>query len=200
MVGDVGLGPNGERDLKAGAVQGTFFMDPTAKNKHVDAFISNGTELIDLYQAVQDALNASSDAANLVPSMVFKDIKKTQTIDRNGLLTVIQVKKIELKDGRTLTLNGSPADQFIINVSEGLRLENGSMIQLTGGLQANNVLFNFTKRDAKVEIKSGNSASGIFLAPQKDAMAKIENQGTTVTGAVNAGKEISIKKDAQVIR
>ena len=199
VVGEVGLGPNGEQDLMAGFIAGTLVVDPTAENKDPETAIEGGIEVKDLYQAAADARNASEDAANLTPTLTLNEIKETQTIAATGQLTVVEVKKIELKDGQTLTLSGGLADQFIINVSEGLKLENGSVIQLTGGLQAGNVLFNFAKRDARAEIKSGSIASGIFLAPGKDAIAKIEHQGTTVMGAVIAGKEISIKENARVI-
>jgi choice-of-anchor A domain-containing protein len=199
VIGDVGLGPNGEQNLKAGIIAGTLFVDPTAENEAPGIVIEGGIEVRDLNQVAINALLASSNAANLTPTQVFSKIDGTQTIERTGPQTVIAVEKIELKDGSTLTLSGGLTDQFIINISTGLKLNNGSVIQLNGGLQVGNVLFNFVNQGALVDIKGSSSASGIILAPQIDTTVKLENPGTTFTGAVIAAGEISIKKDAQVI-
>lgn len=65
-------------------------------------------------------------------------------------------------------------------------------------MQAASVLFNFEMEKAKGEIKKGSRATGTFLAPGSKAVLKIDGQGSTVVGALIAGKEISIKKDAQI--
>lgn len=198
VVGNVGLGPYGVQDLKAGSIAGTLFLDPTVENKVpgtvVDALITDR----DLYPAVTDALHASSDAANLTPTLSFQSIKNTSTIERTGPLTIIDVGSIKL-NGNTLTLNGALGDKFIINVSDGMKVENGGAIELTGGLQAGNVLFNFVKLDATVKISNNSRVTGTILAPQIDATVKIEGPGSYVMGAVMAGKSIAIKEDAMVI-
>jgi hypothetical protein len=195
--GDVGLGPNGERELKQGLIAGTFFMDPTAITKANSISIQGTTVVTSMASVVADALRASSDASNLAATQTFGDIKDARTIQATAGLNVVDVKKIEL-NGKTLTLQGGPGDVFVINILDNLKLENGSRIQLAGGVQAANVLFNFEKKKAKGEIKSGSSASGTFLATGQDAELKIEDRGSTVVGALIAGKKVEIKKDAQV--
>ncbi len=88
VVGDVELGPNGEQDLKAGFIAGTLVVDPTAENIAPETVIEAGIDVRDLYQAAVDALQFSSDAANLAPTQGIKDLKDTQTIERNGTLTL----------------------------------------------------------------------------------------------------------------
>jgi len=196
VTGNVGLGPNSEGEFKSGFIAGTLFVDPAATIKELKIAIDPVDK--ELTPAVADALRASSDAAALAPTQTYQDIKETRTIEADGNLTVLAVNKIELKDGIVLTLRGGPGDTFVINIADNLKLENGSAIRLDGDLQPSNVLFNLTKMKATGEIKTGSSASGIFLAPGTDAVLKIEDQGTTVEGTLIAGKEISIKKDAQV--
>ncbi|MHC4434260.1 MAG: PASTA domain-containing protein, partial [Planctomycetota bacterium] len=126
VIGDVGLGPNGERELKDGFIAGTFFMDPTAQTKELKTAIKGGAEAKDLAQAVADALQAASDAAALAPTQTFQDIKEARTIEADGELTVVEVNKIELKDGKVLTLRGGPDSEFVINISDKLELDNRS--------------------------------------------------------------------------
>ena len=198
VVGDVGLGPNGDQDLKDGFIAGTLFIDPSAENANPDTDVQGGIVVQDLAPAVADALQASSDAADLAPTQTFGEIKEPQTIESDGQLTVIAVDKIDLNDGEVLTLRGGPDDQFVVNISDSLKVDNNSGIQLDG-LQASNVLFNLTKQDGIGEIKKGSSASGIFLAAGNDTVFKIEDFDTVVEGTVIAAKEISLKKDAQVV-
>ena len=199
IAGDVGLGPKGVRHLEAGFIDGTFFMDPTARTKKANMVIAGGTVVRDLSQATADAQRASAEAANLTPTQTFKKINRSQVIEANGALTVIAVRRIELKDGQTLTLRGGPTDVFVINISKRLKLDRGSAIELAGGLQARNVLFNFVRK-AEGEIKRGSRAAGIFLAPhRRQGKIRIQGNGTLVEGIVIAGREVTIKNNAQVI-
>ncbi len=200
VLGDVGLGPNGKQDLKNGFIAGRLLIDPTAENENPGTDVQGGTTIEALAPAVAAALRASSDASVLAATRSFGDIKETQTIASNGQLTVVAVNKIELKDGKVLTLSGGQDDQFVLNIADNLKLENGSAIQLQGGLQAGNVFFNFVKNDASGEIKSGSIASGLFLAPGDKAKLKLEDPGTTVVGALFAGSEVSINKDARIVQ
>ncbi len=198
VIGDVGLGPDGKHKLEDGFIQGRLLIDPTADSDDINTDVQ-GVVVTDLSPVVAAALQASSNAASLVASQSFNDIKETRTIVSNGPLTVVTVNKIELKDQKVLALRGGAGDQFIFNISDNLKLENGSMIRLEGGLQPGNVIFNFLKRDATGEFKSGSNASGIFLASGDSAKLKVEDPGSYVVGILIAGDEVSVKKDAQVI-
>ena len=200
ITGQVGLGPNGEQDLKAGFIAGQYLVDPSAENGTSGTNVQGGIVVADLEPTVASARRASSNASRLAATQTFGDIKASQTINASGQLTVVAVNKIELKDGNTLTLRGGSGDQFVVNIADNLKLENGSVIRLEGGLQPGNVIFSFMKNDASGEIKSGSSAIGIFLAVGDKAKLKIEEAGTTVVGAFIAGEEITIEKDARISR
>ena len=134
VVGNVGLGPNGEQNFADGFITGTYFVDPTAKNsKSNNVVITGGTVARGLTQAVADALAASTQAALLLPTQVFGTIKKSQTIVGGNGLNVIQIDSIDLKDG-ALTLSGGAGAEFIINIFDKgkLKLSGGSKIQLAG--------------------------------------------------------------------
>ncbi len=191
VVGDVGLGPNGEQNFADGFITGTFFVDPTAKNsKSNNVFITGGTVARGLTQAVADALAASAQAAAKLPTQMFGTIKTSQTIVGVNGLNIIRIDSIDLKDG-ALTLSGGAGAEFIINIfGKGkLKLSGGSKIQLAGGLLPSNVLFNLPDSGEDVALSGGSQASGTVLAPKR----KVALSGPSlITGSVIAGGDIAL--------
>ncbi len=135
-----------------------------------------------LTQADADAATASAAAAALAPTQTFKTIKKPTTIQGNGGLNVINV------DGdihASLTLSGSANDVFVINVNGDLSLNFKDSLTLSGGVTANNVLYNFVGRHGNISIHSGAVVNGTLLALRYEVEI-----GGTVNGEVIAGGEV----------
>jgi hypothetical protein len=128
-------------------------------------------------------------------------LKGAQTITGNGGLSVICVKEITL-NGEVIMLGGGPSDLFILNIEKGMKLDGGSRIVVSGGLQPGNVLYNLLGDGPDVALTGGgggvnccnSSLDGTVLAPQR----KIRLSPGLVRGAVISGKEISLSSGASV--
>jgi choice-of-anchor A domain-containing protein len=191
VVGDVGLGPGAQQDFAEGLLTGTYVVDPEGDNRHNNhVVISGGTVEADLSPAVADALHASTTAASLSPDQVFGDIKGGTTITGGPGLNVIEANKIELDKGKTLTISGGPASIFVFNVYKRFKLREASSIGLSGGVVAENVLFNILGDDDSA-IEGGSVASGRILAPF--AKMKIRDKGSLLIGAIIGGSEIKLE-------
>lgn len=113
-----------------------------------------------------DLKNASNFAAALTANTTYASITSAKTLTATSALTVFKVTGDIILGASTLTLSGSATDQIIVNVAGGLTLGSGAAIALTGGLKAENVLFNFTGGGfAKIGQVGGATFSGTFLAP-----------------------------------
>lgn len=196
LVGDVGLGPAATQHFDEGLLTGTYFVDPAANNSNNhNVVISGGTVEKNLATATDDALAASATAASLPADQVFGDIKKDTTISGGPGLNVIEVNKIELDNGETLTIEGDASSFFVINIDRTFKLKEASSIVVAGGTLPENVLFNILgNRDSKIE--SGSVAYGRILAP--NAKMKIEDVGSLLIGAIIGGKEIKLETGGRI--
>ena len=198
--GDVGIGPNNTGDLLKATINGTLFIDPTATpNVHGDLIVIGGSVTQDLTQPVLDALLASAAAAALLPTQTFGDITTSTTITSDQMCNVILLNSLDLVK-KTLTLDGNPDDYFIFNVAHGFSLSS-SIIQLSGGVTAGHVLFNFpdpgaSKSDDIFIFKSQDvtQAYGTFLAPHRNV--SLDKAG--LYGAILSGGEILVHSGAQL--
>lgn len=98
--------------------------------------------------------------------------------------------------GAVLTLNGTATTNYVINVSRYMSLSANSQIALSGGLGANNVLFN-VKNTATydVTLSGGAVVNGIILAPNRNAKL---TGGSVVNGEVIA-KGVSLSGRSKVL-
>jgi hypothetical protein len=143
-----------------------------------------------LKQADQDARTASAAAAALSPTQTFRSINRATTITGNGSLNVVNVNG---DVNASLTLSGGANDVFIINVRGDLNLGSGQSITLSGGVTANNVLFNFVGGRGSVTARSGSVINGTLLALHRDV-----ELGGTVNGEVIAGGEVDLRGHATI--
>jgi choice-of-anchor A domain-containing protein len=118
-----------------------------------------------------DAVDASALFAALVPTLsAGGSINGTTTINSAGPgdTNVVDFSDIKLGNGQTLTLNGGPTDQFIINVSGKIKLNSGQIL-LAGGLTPSDVVINVTSSGNSVSASGGltneSVIEGILLAP-----------------------------------
>ena len=98
--------------------------------------------------------------------------------------------------GAVLTLNGTATTNYVVNVSRYMSLSANSKIALSGGLGANNVLFN-VKNTATydVTLSGGSEVNGIILAPNRNAKL---TGGSVVNGEVIA-KGVSLSGRSKVL-
>jgi choice-of-anchor A domain-containing protein len=148
--------------INGDAGYGTLIMAPGAsisgaRNQQDNAFW-NG-----LYH---DLRNASSVALGETADKTYGNVIASSTIfdSQNG--SVFDIAGLNLGAGDTLTLKGSAADQFIINVGDaGFRLGGNAAIVLDG-VSSDNVLFNLygDYPDANF-IAAPGALAGTFIAP-----------------------------------
>jgi hypothetical protein len=138
--------------------------------------------------AVSDANTVSNYYRNLAPTQTFNNVTSSLTLNGNGGLNVVRVRSFDYRNGDTLTLNGSGADVFVINVTQNFSFRN-SHIVLTGGVAVSSVLFNFTNSNAEVTFENANSVIvGTFLAPRGDVVFRASDN---FDGAI-LGQNVSV--------
>ena len=129
-----------------------------------------------------DAFAASAMAASLSP-----DIIKTTRITGNTTITSVDpLTVVQLRQGinlnKTLTLAGGPGDAFVFNVPNGqtIALSGGGQIVLTGGVTADNVLFNVM----------GSHGGGLTFTGDSDTVGTFLafDRAITVSGRVHDGE------------
>lgn len=181
IVGDLYLAPGAEID-KPEKVDGNIIPDYTG-----------------LTTAWTDATNASTYFSSLStsPNMLFTEITAPVTLNRTGAVTVITVNTINL-NSETITLNGDPGDQFVINITNEFKLGSGSKIVLSGGLRAYDVVYNLTgSKPFSTSGGLGNNLSevtGIVMALN----TKIQFSPGKITGSLIAGDDIAFASGASV--
>ncbi len=171
IIGNVYYGSGASSNFSASnQLQGTVFTGQQAT----------------LTQARTDALNASSTFAGLTPTLSVSGgaITSSMTLNGSSGVNVVNISNLNL-NGETLTLNGAKGSMFVINDSGNFVLNSGK-ITLTGGLTANDVVFNITgPANNAVQTSGGGNASeinGIILAP---------NSGTAFSPALVNGEVIA---------
>jgi choice-of-anchor A domain-containing protein len=141
------------------------------------SIVTNATVL---NTADADAATASSAARALTANQTFGNIRTATTVTGNGGLNVIQIGG---NINASLTLSGSAADIFIVNVRGSLRLGSQEGLLLSGGVTADHVIYNFTGTTGSVTLNAGSTANGTILAPRYN----VSVNGATVNGELIAG-------------
>ncbi len=196
VVGNVGLGAHESSSLEKTTDTGTLLVDPTAKTKLSQvpkSFKATGGEQTqDLSQAVSDADSASAAFAALPATQTFGHLTHSLTITGNGGTNVIDVKSLAFVN-KTLTLSGSSSDVFIINVQHGFSFTR-SKIELTGGVTANQVVFNFSTGRSAITLSGKSVINGTFLAPHRE----VDYQGNAVFNGAIIAKSIDLESAADL--
>jgi hypothetical protein len=159
--------------------------------------ILNGQSTL-LSAAASAATSASTTFSGLTPtqSVAGGQITGTTiTAGNQGGLNVINLSNISLGNGQVLTLNGSAGTEFILDDSGGMSL-NSAQIVLTGGLTANDVVYNVTGNTVQTSGGLNNESvlAGTILAPNEN----VQLTPGALTGEIIGGKNISIASGASV--
>jgi hypothetical protein len=143
-----------------------------------------------LTQNDTDALNASTAAAALAPTQTLSGVGSPTVVNGNGGLNVIDVNG---NITNSLTLNGTSSDFFVVNVTGNVALGGSSVLGLSGGVTAANVLYNFIGSDT-VATHVGNTLNGTLLGPN----TSFNLDGTFNGEIIGGGKSISLLSGAVV--
>lgn len=196
IVGHAALGPIAEQEFDEGRIEGTLIVDPAADNSRVNQVeITGGTVIEQVSTVVADAVDASNGFSRLTPDAQYGEIKESTVIAVGGGLTVVAADKVEL-DGEVLEINGDSSARVILNIGDRLKLQGGSSVVLTGGVLAENVVFN-VRGGGDSAVEEGSSLQGTILALYAGKL-KIKDEATTVFGAVVGGGELIVEKSAVV--
>jgi choice-of-anchor A domain-containing protein len=187
--GNVGEGPFSSWTHGIDAtINGTLYYDTTDMLPAITGTITGGTVQKSMSATVLDAINASTTAAALAPTQTFSTLTENQIIFGNGGLNVIRVTgDVALKKG--LTIQGSASDSFVFqftasDATSAVTLTlSGMNVTLTGGVLADNIVWDLNGGGGQVTISSGAIVYGTFLAPDRSVTV---DQGT-IGGRVIAG-------------
>jgi hypothetical protein len=179
--GDEGVSRNGVvLNQRSSTINGN--VQEYSKNEYFGRGSVTGNVAINsslIKQADADAATASAAAAALAPTQTFKTIKKATTVQGDGGLNVINING---DVNASLTLSGGPNDVFVVNVTGSLSLDGKESLGLSGGVTANNVLYNFVGRHGGISTRHNSVVNGTLLAPRYDV-----DIGGLVNGEVIAG-------------
>jgi hypothetical protein len=187
--GNAGAGPNGSVNLAAPTtINGTLYTDPSIPAGSITKAgnATGGIKSKSLSGAVADALSASSTFAGLTPSQTLSSITSATTINRTGPVTVIKVNGDINLNNQNLTLNGGSTDSFVLNIQGTLTLVGSASLNLTGGLLAQNVFYNFIGSSGTITSHVGDTVNGVVLAPTYDLNLDGVYNGAVIIGGTTA--------------
>jgi len=195
--GNVGIGVNGLIHLSGGSTQpGTLYADPSA-TVQIDGGSSFGGGVVnEPFTAIQNAaLALAAQAAALPATQTFTQIQNATTILGNGGQNVIAVTGTFHLSGAKLTISGGANDTFIINVYQGLQMDGGASIVLSG-VSPTQVLFNFIGTQ-QFQTSGNADTAGIFLGTNGSQQVQI-NGGVHSSVFIFASTNFSFQSNPQV--
>lgn len=204
VAGDVAMAQNTKINfVKPAVINGTLYEDSGVTGTNNGITITGGTKSASLATAVSEASSASTTAKGLTATGTIAGGSVSVTnpgnsVTFNGVAgqNVVDLTNFTLNGGGTFTIHGTSSETFIINVSGNFTVPDGKIV-LTGGVTANNVLFNITGTGATVTMGGPSSeVLGTILAPSR----AVSLSDGTLIGAVISGSNISITGDTSVIQ
>lgn len=198
IVGDVLVGNYANVDSSGGnngSVTGTFFSDGTITGDLLSLNTPAPATLVStsLTQQSTAAARAAQDYANgLKPTRVFDSvINGTRTITGNGGLNVISAPGLK---NASLTLSGSPTDEFIFNLTGAV--DTNKPMTLLGGVLPQNIFWNLNGTDTVFKTAGGNKLYGTFLTTAGD----FQFSGLDLEGRlINTGGDVQFVSGSQLV-
>jgi hypothetical protein len=161
--GDVGIGPYSLATTQA-TINGSLFYDPSTRYAGTGS-VTGGTYVQSMMQPALDAWTASNLYKNYATqSNVFSSISAATTIVGQSGFNVFSLSGGITLNNANLTLSGSSSAYFVFNIYGGLALSGNASINLTGGLTASNVLFNFIGPGSALTTQIGDTVRGTILS------------------------------------
>ena len=191
--GDVAFAGSGKSNLSGtGSIRGDVVSHSSGSMLKSSTFgITGGTfnnRNAHLSQGASDAIAASNFAAGLTASVGYPTtINQNTSLSLSGAANqtvVLQLSDFVLSGTAALTLQGTATTTYIINVTNKFSLSGSSIVQLSGGLTADNVLFN-VRNSGDATMSSSSVLNGIVLATGRTMKM---SGSATVYGQVIANK------------
>lgn len=196
VTGNVGIGGQGTFTMSDGHVDGNVVMHSGAHPQlsgpaRINGTVSNNDALLN--SALSDAQSLSDAAAMESTTPAYASLTSVNITNSNQSMTITgganQKVVLNLTDfvmsAGTFTLQGTATTSFIINVANNFSLNN-SQITLSGGVPAQNVLFNIRGTGGQVSLNQGTQLPGTLLALNR----KVDLSGGHVTGKVIADQVV----------
>jgi hypothetical protein len=191
ITGNVAVGSNGILGWNGPTIHGNVYEASGVSGQNTASVSGTTSTNYSLTTAISNAQTAETAAAGLTATttvsggdVYINGSSQDVTVNATGAQTVLDISEMFVDNGK-LTLNGTAADVFIINItgSGGLTFEGTSSIALTGGLTAYNVLFNVETANATVDLQatSGSVFNGTILALKSGATLQ---NSETLNGAL----------------
>lgn len=178
--GNVAEGPPTTLDHGIDAtVHGRWDYDLTDANPAASGYTGNvtgGFHQVDLSGVAADARAASAAAAAFAPTQIFSSLSNGQTIIGNAGVNVIRITG-DSTIKTFLTLQGTATSTFIFQFTSATTAGHsvltlsGMTMNLVGGVQANNIYWNFNGHGGDINVTSmavGQKVYGNFLAPDRN--------------------------------
>lgn len=207
VQGNVGVAATGNISTTGNAfISGTLFLNTSGSWSHsgtsgASSFSQSPATDAKLNQSVQDALNASQQAAaqpSTQPSITSITLGDhgTETIHGTGQ-DVLNLTTFDLGNNSVLTLDAPAGSSFVLNISG--NFTNQGRVILTGGLSSNDVLYNVTGTGQAIQFSGGgNSAqlNGILLSPFRDIQLA---PGLVVGEIIGGGNILTLTSGADAV-
>jgi choice-of-anchor A domain-containing protein len=174
VQGDAGINAPGQFHAEQGSViDGALRIVPGTQVQTNRTSISGGvvTDAAGIAAAVASAEKTNASDAALAPtnSTSAINIGKWQSASITGSagVNVLDLSSLEMGENTTLTLSAPAGGSFVLNVSGEMRIGNTAKILVAGGLDASNVVLNFTGASGQVLVQYTSVVDGTILAPYR---------------------------------
>ncbi|HJT81284.1 MAG TPA: ice-binding family protein [Chthoniobacterales bacterium] len=155
-----------------------------------------------LDNGVAEANNASNQAWALPVTPAYAGItninlsgKQNLTLSgAPGQTVVLKLNDFKISSG-TLTLQGTATTNFVLNVTKSFSLTNHAQIILSGGVVAQNVLFNVRGTGTDVTMSGESVLRGYILANQRT----VSNSGKSIVRGGIWANQVKLSGGAQVV-
>ena len=192
--GDVAFAGSGKSNLSGlGSIRGDVVSHSGGSMVKSSTFGITGSVVntgrnTDLENGASDAISASNFAVGLSASAGYPTtINQNTSLSLSGAANqtvVLQLTDFVLSGTAALTLQGTASTTYIINVTNKFALSGSSVVQLSGGLTSDNVLFNVVG-SGDATMSSSAVLNGIVLATGRTMKM---SGSATVYGQVIANK------------
>jgi choice-of-anchor A domain-containing protein len=198
ITGNAGLGVVASVDFSGGGIiTGNLDYHP-GDTVHFSggSQAQGGTHAVSETQADADVIQAAAVAAALPPTQTVASLGNGAVLHGNGGLNVILVTgNISTSGAGTITLDGSSADFFVVNVSGTATLTGGSSIVLTGGATAGRILWNFLGSGQDINLNGNSHFEGTILVASRSIIVS----GGTVDGQIIcAGPRLTLQSGPHI--
>lgn len=129
--------------------------------------ITGGTHQVDFSGIEKDVQSLVTSLSSLSPTQTLSSITDPMTLTSTGSESVFSITGDIHLSGGDLTLSGAPGDIFVIKIGGTMELSGNTNIVLTGGLTANDVIWDFLGSGSQFQTSGQSDTVGIFLAPQR---------------------------------